>query len=518
MKHLSTETKSNATPKKCGVSLLLTIILLLIAMLSLAACGAGEESDGVLTYGEIGGELLVTGLKADLDPITSSNIIIPATYNDKKVAGIYKEAFKDSLWISSVVFSSGAVSIGNKAFQGCTSLGSVVLPDTLELISAEAFMGCTNLTYVDMPALNALGDYAFAACKSLAEINLPASLKTLGSYVFEGDEKLAAVNAAAGTAFESADGVLYNARKTKLVYYPEGRTNSEFTVPATVESIGVSAFQHAQVTSVTLSQALVAIEGFAFYGSSVLSLIITANVIAIAPSALTANGSTRFSVEQGNTVFTADGDGLLYKDGWKTLVKVPTTISVSVPASVTEIGAYAFYGCVNIGTVNIPSGVTKIGALAFTTSHITGVTIPDSVVTLEGYAFSGCTRLQTVTIGSGLKNIPEAAFINCEALTSVTFSEGLETLGKAAFSLCPSIESVVLPSTVTRLDEMVFYPGEKLISVTLLSTTPPMLAFSVFSNLNPDFVITVPAQSVEAYRTATNWSAFASRIAAASVA
>ena len=53
-----------------------------------------------------------------------------------------------------------------------------------------------------------------------------------------------------------------------------------------------------------------------------------------------------------------------------------------------------------------------------------------------------------------------------------------------------------------------------LTSVTLEATTPPTLGTTVFNGTHADLVIYVPAGSVEAYKSATNWSTYASKIQA----
>ena len=53
-----------------------------------------------------------------------------------------------------------------------------------------------------------------------------------------------------------------------------------------------------------------------------------------------------------------------------------------------------------------------------------------------------------------------------------------------------------------------------LTNVTVEAITPPSLGHSVFLDTSSSLVIYVPAESVEAYKTATNWSDYASKIQA----
>ena len=72
--------------------------------------------------------------------------------------------------------------------------------------------------------------------------------------------------------------------------------------------------------------------------------------------------------------------------------------SVSIPASVTAIDAYAFYDCANLAGISLPAGLESIGRGAFGGCvSLTSVTIPADVTTIGDYAFSGCEALETVT-------------------------------------------------------------------------------------------------------------------------
>jgi hypothetical protein len=60
--------------------------------------------------------------------------------------------------------------------------------------------------------------------------------------------------------------------------------------------------------------------------------------------------------------------GVLFNKGETSLIEYPLEISgesYSIPDTVTNIGAYAFYLCGNLGSVTIPPGVTSVGQAAF---------------------------------------------------------------------------------------------------------------------------------------------------------
>ena len=49
------------------------------------------------------------------------------------------------------------------------------------------------------------------------------------------------------------------------------------------------------------------------------------------------------------------------------------------------------------------------------------MTIPDSVTSIGAWAFRGCTSLKSATIGNGVTSIGMGAFQSCSKLTSVEF-------------------------------------------------------------------------------------------------
>ena len=75
-----------------------------------------------------------------------------------------------------------------------------------------------------------------------------------------------------------------------------------------------------------------------------------------------------------------------------------------------------------------------------------------------------------------------------------------------------SAKFVRLPSTLTEMHGFAFYKCTQLETIIVEAITPPTIQSTEFSQTNSTFVIYVPDASVEAYKSATNWAALASRI------
>ncbi|MBO5855670.1 MAG: leucine-rich repeat domain-containing protein, partial [Alistipes sp.] len=139
--------------------------------------------------------------------------------------------------------------------------------------------------------------------------------------------------------------------------------------------------------------------------------------------------------------------------------------------------------------------------------------IPDSVTTIGMATFSGCTSLTSVAIPDSVTTIDGSVFSGCTSLTSVTIPDSVTTIGYAAFYDCSSLTSVTIPDSVTEIGQCAFDNCTSLTSVYCKATTPPSLGgTSVFDSNGSGRKIYVPAGSVNAYKSATNWFEYRSAI------
>ena len=81
------------------------------------------------------------------------------------------------------------------------------------------------------------------------------------------------------------------------------------------------------------------------------------------------------------------------------------------------------------------------------------------------------------------------------------------------FSNCTGLTTLVIPSNISYIGTSAFYYCTGLTSITVESTTPPTIVSGSFGYTN-DCPIYVPPESVDAYKAASGWSNYASRIQA----
>ena len=277
------------------------------------------------------------------------------------------------------------------------------------------------------------------------------------------------------------------------------------TIPDSVTTIGDDAFRNcSSLTSITIPDSVTTIEYYAFRNcSSLTNVTIGDSVTSIGYQAFAFCYSLT-SVTIGDSVTTIGGQAFC---GCSSLT------SVTIPDSVTSIGSSTFSDCSRLTSVTIGDSVTTIGDSAFSgCSSLTSITIPDSVTTIGSSAFKGCSSLTSVTIPDSVKTIGYSAFYGCSSLTSVTIPDSVTTIGSYTFQSCAILEQVVIGSGVKKIDDYAFRYCYVLNDISIKATTPPSIDATSFSDIGTSPIFYVPAESVEAYKSATNWSGYADSI------
>ena len=101
-----------------------------------------------------------------------------------------------------------------------------------------------------------------------------------------------------------------------------------------------------------------------------------------------------------------------------------------------------------------------------------------------------------------------------EGVGVIEFDGDVTKIGANAFRNCTSLTSITIPSSVTRIWSRAFYDCSRLSEVIVNAVVPPTLGADVFKYCNANLQIKVPAESLQAYKTADKWSDYADDIIA----
>lgn len=168
--------------------------------------------------------------------------------------------------INKVVIEEGVTSISGTAFSGC-AMTEIEIADSVTSIGNFAFLSCENLTEITLPKnLTEISLYAFCYCYSLENVIIPASVTSIGNGPFFGcDSMTEIIVEEENDNFVSVDGVLYTKDMTKLVGYPTGKTDTDYTIADGVTEIGGGSFgSNDNLVNVVIPDTVTTITGGAF--------------------------------------------------------------------------------------------------------------------------------------------------------------------------------------------------------------------------------------------------------------
>ena len=383
-------------------------------------------------------------------------------------------------------WNTASVTNMNNMFSSCPSLTSLDVSDwnTASVTNMSGmFQNCYSLTSLDVSGWNTASvtnmSGMFSACYSLTSLDVSDW------------------NTASVTSMNSMFYYCYSLTSLDVSGFSTASVtsmNSMFYYCASLTSLDVSGFSTASVTSMSSM----------FYGcASLTSLDVsgfnTASVTNMSSMFQNCYSLTSLDVSGFNTVSVMSMGQMFYNCASLTSLDV----SGFNTASVTNMSSM-FQNCYSLTSLDV-SGFNTVSVMSM------------------GQMFYNCASLTSLDVsGFNTASVTDVSniFCGCNSITSLDVSgwnfTKVTTANNAGsmFSTCYGLRtSLTLPASMTVIGAACFSSCRSITEWHFLATTPPTLSnINAFSNMN-DYggkKIYVPAASLTAYQTATNWSTYAS--------
>ena len=260
--------------------------------------------------------------------------------------------------IINLVIPEGVTEISNRAFAGYSAMKTVSIPSTVVRIGHTAFDGCTGLTSVVIPdGVTTIGNTAFTRCSNLQSVVLGDNVTTIGEGVF--------------TECTSLKSPIYN-RHTFLCM-PTSYSGA-YLVPDGIKTIAGSAFYKCKgLTSIDIPNSVTALGEAAFRECTKLEEVtIGTGVTALGKNVF--NKCASIKKVQWNAINYRQSKPNTDTNCFPFYASRDSITSFIFGDSVEYIPVYLLKDFSAINNLVIPASVTEIGEYAFTNDTLVEIT------------------------------------------------------------------------------------------------------------------------------------------------
>ena len=375
------------------------------------------------------------------------------------VTGIGADIFKSQRGLVSVVMGNDVEYIGKSAFEYCPNLKTVILSNKLTLVGNNAFDSCNSLEYNEYDNAYYLGSesnkYIYCAkAKStdITAVQINEQTRIIGYSAFSSCKYLETLsiynwlNAPYPELISIGELAFYDCDALVSVSLPNG-----------VKVIGNNAFENAEIDTLKLPESIEKIGACAFKNAEIGSAYVSnlAKWCAVDlvdsysspwPCAETAyiGGQEAISIRIPKSVEYING--YAFND-----IKSLTTVTFEEGSSLKALTGFA--GCSNLQNIEIPEGIESVGGLSGCGFY--SISLPASVKRIEAYAFSG-SSLFSIYMTDNVEYIGNNAFSNCRQLRDITLPASIAEIDFDLFYDCKALETITIPDSVTVIRSRAF--------------------------------------------------------------
>ncbi len=387
-------------------------------------------------------------------------------------ASIPDNAF-DNAPLTSITINTKTISKTN-AFAERSTITTVNMPNITGFVPESIFKNCTALTTVSsIGKATGVGANAFEGCILLNQVGgtagqiiLPATVTSIGNSAFSGCNRssLATLNIQNNnTDIIIGDQAFGDTALKTVTIGATGSLNAD---------IADDAFSTAPLTSVTINTKTID-KTNAFAECPTITTVSMPNISGSLPegifkdcTALTTISSLGKATGIGNSAF--EGCIALHRVGG-------TNNTIAIPATVLNIGDSAFEG-VKVTTLSLATGLQTIGNEAFKDcKSLSAITIPNTTTVIGARAFEGCSAAKTLLINTvaATENVSvgNRAFGDCTLLSTITLGTAKTgsqniALPSDAFEGCTAANMNVTVNTLNLTAEGLFQNKDNLVTIT----------------------------------------------------
>lgn len=431
-------------------------------------------------------------------------------------------SFNGGTYLTNITLPETIKQIGDHAFNNCYNVQEIRIPGNVETIQKYAFGSWEKIVEINIPdSVQTIESNAFYMCESLATVSIGSGLKNLHAYVFSCCSSIASITISdENPALSAVDNVVYNKDCTIACFYPEGKTDKEYTFPDTLEELQSSCIvKNTSLVTLYLPASLYKMNSGSISSNKSLKNIFFAGdapktystsaivynaadlIIFRHPSSSgwdTWKDKDKYTIADWRTEDSTQEEGEFNGVSWQYIGAtgcISFTGSGVIPGFTEENPAPWDSYKSGIQTIEISEGITEIGSYTFCQAeNLLRMESGADLNSIGDYAFNGCTRLiflQTRFV----ENIGSAAFQGDVAIKGDLFFDKVASLGSYAFQGCTSIEDVFLGSHLQALEEEVFAGCTSLSSI-FVPETVSVIEAGALKDCTSLHTVNIPASTI----------------------